>query len=112
MAWAVFMAGGSCPVLPAGVDEKFLKDAAQMETVSTGTENYEQLVKSDTGSIIFYHKVSDFTINLPAGKYEVNFINTKTGQKTILSRKLTINGGYTFDKEKSSEGVYWFRLIR
>jgi hypothetical protein len=112
MAWAVFMAGGSCPVLPAGVDEQFLKDAAQMETASTGTENYEQLVKSDTGSIIFYHKVSDFTINLPAGKYEVNFINTKTGQKTVLSKKLTINGGYAFDKEKSSEGVYWFRLIR
>ena len=43
MAWAVFMASGSCPVVPVA-DESFLTDAAAMDMEDTGTNKYQKLV--------------------------------------------------------------------
>jgi hypothetical protein len=112
MAWAVFMAGGSCPQLPAGVDKGFLSDAAKMDVVPSIDENYEQLVKSGTGNIIFYHSVSNFTMDIPVGKYELNYINPSTGERTVISSKLKIDGGYSFDTQKNKSGVYWFKTLK
>lgn len=52
MGWAVFMAGGSCPVIPCK-DKAFLKDAAVMEVEETDSEDYKKMVKSGIGSIIY-----------------------------------------------------------
>lgn len=41
MGWAVFMAGGSCPVIPC-TDKAFLKDAAAMEVEETNTDEYKK----------------------------------------------------------------------
>lgn len=51
MAWAIFMAGGSCAQIPVA-DKDFLRDAAQMHTEATGTDDYCKMVKSGTGIII------------------------------------------------------------
>lgn len=40
MAWAVFMAGGSLPVLPGINDPSFLNDAAKMHVEKTGTDGW------------------------------------------------------------------------
>ena len=58
MGWAVFMAGGSCPVIPC-TDKAFLKDAAAMEVEETNTDEYKKMVKSglwiEKTSIMFYN---------------------------------------------------------
>ncbi len=111
MAWAVFMGGGSCPQLPAAVDKGFLRDAAKMGVEASNDENYERLGKSDTGNIIFYHSKSNISIELPAGKYQLNYINPKTGEMKTISSKLKIDGSYSFETEKNQEGIYWFKLL-
>jgi hypothetical protein len=111
MAWAVFMGGGSCPQLPAAVDKGFLRDAAKMDVEASNNENYERLGKSGTGNIIFYHSKSNISIVLPAGKYQLNYINPKTGEMKTVSSKLKIDGSYSFETEKNQEGIYWFKLL-
>jgi hypothetical protein len=69
------------------------------------------LGKSGTGNIIFYHSKSNISIVLPAGKYQLNYINPKTGEMKTVSSKLKIDGSYSFETEKNQEGIYWFKLL-
>jgi hypothetical protein len=111
MAWAVFMAGGSCPVLPAAVDRRMLADAANMTSVNSGTEEYEKLVNPNGGSIIFSHKISIIPIELPDGKYELNFVDSKTGVSKTLHAKINVKGVYKLDTKDNPVGLYWFRKL-
>jgi hypothetical protein len=82
-----------------------------MDVVASNDENYEQLVKSGTGNIIFYHCLSNITIDIPAGRYELNYINPKTGERKVVTSKLKVDGSYSFDTEKNQSGIYWFRAL-
>jgi len=108
MAWAVFMAGGSCPVLPTR-DLEFLSAAAQMHAENVDQGSYKKLVKSGTGIIIFSQTQTEIPIQLEAGKYELKYIDSKSGQMTVLSK--TLKGGQLFQLKVSSEkvGAYWFK---
>ena len=108
MAWAVFMAGGSCPVLPV-TDKEFLKAAAQMNIEQVKNDNYTKLVKSGLGIIIFSQSENTIPVQLESGKYDLKFINVKTGEEKTLTK--TINGAqlYQLKVSQTAAGVYWFQ---
>ncbi len=110
MAWAVLMAGGSCPVVPVA-DEAFLKDAAVMDIEETGTNEYQKLVKSDTGCIIYSHSGVDIPIDLPTGKYILRSVDPDTGETSVISKRLNIKGVYQLRTAGDKECIYWFHKI-
>ena len=91
MAWAVFMAGGSVPVLPVK-DSSFLKSAVQMRVMPTKNEDYQLLVNSDIGCIIYSHSEAIIPLELKKGNYRVCYINPQTGNVEVLCKSLKLNG--------------------
>lgn len=110
MAWAVLMAGGSCPVVPVA-DEAFLKDAAAMDIEETGTNEYQKLVKSDTGCIIYSHSGAEIPIDLPTGKYILRSVDPDTGEVTVIGKRLKIKDIYQLRTAGDKECIYWFHRI-
>jgi hypothetical protein len=108
MAWAVFMAGGSCPVLPV-TDKEFLRAAAQMDVKNVNSDEYKMLVKSGTGIIIFAQSKSIIPIQLEQGKYQLKYIDSKSGMISIVNK--SINGNLIFNLNATAPrtGVYWFQ---
>ena len=111
LAWAVFMAGGSVPVLPA-TDKAFLRAAAQMKVEQTNHENYEKLVNTDIGCIIYSHSGSVIPVHLFPGMYRLNYINPTTGELAVIDKVLKIREVYDLDTLKRPNGIYWFERIR
>lgn len=110
MAWAVFMASGSCPVVPVA-DESFLTDAAAMDMEDTGTNKYQKLVKSGIGSIIYSHSATDIPVHLSPGKYILKSVDPKTGAITVIAKRLNIKDVYMLKAEKNKDCIYWFHRI-
>lgn len=110
MAWAVLMAGGSCPVIPV-TNEVFLKDIAGMNVEETGTNEYQKLVKSDTGCIIYSHSEAEIPIHLPAGKYRLTSVDPKTGELSVIDKKLNIKDIYKLRTDGNKDCIYWFHRI-
>lgn len=110
MAWAVFMAGGSCPVIPV-TDEGFLSDAAAMNVEETGTNEYRKLVKSDMGSIIYSHSEADIPVRLLPGKYILRSVDPETGTISVINKKLNIKDVYLLHTKKDKDCIYWFHRI-
>lgn len=106
MGWAVFMASGSCPVIPCK-DKAFLKDAAVMEVEETNTDQYKKLVKSDTGNIIYSKSGTEIPIHLSSGKY----IHPNSGEVNTINKSLKIKGLYTLKVPDKKEGIYWFHKL-
>lgn len=110
MAWAVLMAGGSCPVIPVR-DETFLKDVATMNIEETGTNEYQKLVKSDIGCVIYSHSEVEIPIQLLPGKYLLRYINPKTGEVNMVNKNLKIKDIYNLKTAKNKDCIYWFYRI-
>ena len=110
MAWAVFMASGSCPVVPVS-DESFLTDAAAMDMEDTGTNKYQKLVKSGIGSIIYSHSATDIPVHLSPGKYILKSVDPKTGAITVIAKRLNIKDVYMLKAEENKDCIYWFHRI-
>ena len=106
MAWAVLMAGGSCPVLPIK-DQAFLSAVAQMEMVETGTADCRLLVKSDIGCVIYSQSPNEIPIHLSNGRYVIRYIDPSTGVVSIINNSLKINGEYKFKSPNGKTGIYW-----
>ncbi len=111
MAWAVFMAGGSCPVLPV-TDKEFLKAASLMNIEQVKNDNYKKLVKSGIGIIIYSQSENTIPVQLESGKYALKFINIKTGEEKTFTK--TLNGAqlYQLKGAGSSAGIYWFQKLK
>lgn len=107
MGWAVFMAGGSCPVIPC-TDKDFLRSAAVMQVKETNTGEYKQLVKSDTGSIIYSKSGLEIPVRLASGRYVVKYIQPSSGKIEVVYKSLKINGIYLFKVPDGKAGIYWF----
>jgi hypothetical protein len=106
MSWAVFFAGGSCPVLPVK-DVDLLNDAAKMLTNETdGT--YWQMGKNGIGCIVCSLKGGNITLNLDPGRYVLKSVNMKTGEVKVLNKNLNIKGIYILDVLKEPDCIYWF----
>nr|WP_304408015.1 DUF6298 domain-containing protein [Bacteroides acidifaciens] len=110
MGWAIFMAGGSCPVIPC-TDKVFLRDAAIMEVEETNTDEYKKLVKSDIGSIIYSKSGTEIPIQLSSGKYALKYIHPSSGKIEIINNSLKINGLYKLKIPNMKEGIYWFHKL-
>lgn len=111
MAWAVFMAGGSIPILKIK-DKDFLKAAAQMDVKLVKSDNYKMLVKSGTGIIIYSHSKSEIPIHLEHGKYILKY--TDSNSEKMLTINKSIKGGKVFNLSVSqaNAGIYWFQKIQ
>ena len=110
MGWAVFMAGGSCPVIPCK-DKAFLKDAAVMEVEETDSEDYKKMVKSGIGSIIYSNSGVEVPVQLSSGKYILRYIHPDSGEMEVISKSLKINNVYTLKVPDGKEGIYWFHRL-
>ena len=110
LAWAVFMAGGSCPVLPI-VDKEFLKAAAQMNIEQVNNDTYKKMVKYGLGIIIYSQSEVEIPIQLEKGKYALKFIDSKTGEEKTINK--SISGGSLFSLKiiKNNAGAYWFQKL-
>ena len=104
MAWASFMAGGSCPVLPV-TDKAFLKDAATMKVVETGTDAYKEMVNSGKSIIIYSQSTGNIPVQLEKGKYILRKINPANGDVELVSK--SVKGGQIY-RLNADSGVYWF----
>ncbi len=111
MAWAVFMAGGSLPVIPLVNDPSFLKDALKMQVEKTGTDNYYKLVKSGIGMIVYCQSKEDISLPLAPGFYTLKRIDEKTGTITTVVRKLKGGSSYVFKGDSTAHGIYWFHTL-
>lgn len=107
MAWAVFMAGGSCPALPV-TNRKFLADAARMEVVKTGTDAYQEMVKSGIGSIIYSHSATEIPVEMADGHYSIHYIDPTTGTISVIAKSVKIKGKYLLKVQNGKTGLYWF----
>lgn len=107
MAWAVLMAGGSCPELPLN-DREFLSHVARMKIEETGTDLYQKIAKTDIGCVIFSHSEQLIPVQLSKGKYDVKYINPHTGKIEMIDKSLTISDIYMLKIPKAKTGVYWF----
>lgn len=103
--WAVFMASGSCPVLPV-VDQKILSDAKDMQIMDAKSTDYVLMGNSDTGFIIYSHSDAMLTIDLPRGKYVLQQINPETGAMKLVNQSIRGRKQYRFTAGKA---VYWFK---
>ena len=110
MAWAVFMAGGSLPVLPVK-DPDFLKAASQMSVMRLNSDKYKALGKTGMGIIIYSQSESKIPVQLENGKFMLKYVDGKSGAIKIINSNLS--GGQTFELQvdKVSSGVYWFQKI-
>jgi hypothetical protein len=106
-AWAVLMAGGSCPSLPATTDRDFLKAAATMQPRETVGNGFVQLVNSGTGSIIYSQSDMTVSVKMPAGKYRLYRIDPTTGKATLMLRSLRCEELVTL----SEPGIYWYKKL-
>lgn len=111
--WAVFIAGGSLPVLPASTDKQFLTDASTMLPVSLPGDPKDQWALGNAAKgYIVYTNSGDVHLNLAANAvYKAKWIDTKTGQS--ISGEEQIKGGKNVEikNPKGSEAVLWLMRI-
>ncbi len=106
MAWAVFMAGGSCAGIPV-TDTAFLKDVTGMRPdISGNTKEYYQL-DNRNGTVIYKDSSLPVNIDLHKGTYRILKIDPKTGAINTLKNSLQIMSSYQID----GAGVYWFKKL-
>ncbi|WP_293050158.1 DUF6298 domain-containing protein [Paludibacter sp.] len=105
--WAVLMAGGSLPNLPAGLEKDFLKEAAQMSVLKSQSETQYILGNPGKGYIV-YSKNGEATLDLSANTktYVAKWINPATGVSTPAGK---VKGGKTMTLKapKSGTTVLW-----
>lgn len=108
MAWASFMAGGSCPVLPVK-DERFLKDALKMEVEETDMDSYKKLVKTGIGIIIYSHSGADIPLYVPSGRYILKYIEPFSGDIKVIQKNFKIDSVFNLRIPEGKAGVYWLQ---
>lgn len=106
--WAVLMGGGSCPVLNIS-DKDFLAAVPQMKPVLTENGAYQQL-SGENGTVVYTQQGGNVTVSLPAGTYAVKYIQPRSGEVTLLNKKVKVENTYTLDAGKG--GAYWLQRIK
>ncbi|MDR6944002.1 DUF6298 domain-containing protein [Mucilaginibacter pocheonensis] len=107
--WAVFIAGGSLPVLPAGTDSKFLTAASFMKPVELpGAPKDQWALGGAKGYIVYNNADNGIHLNLPANfSYRSHWVDPQSGQ--ISSDGQQIKGGDNIEIKSSKAGpsILW-----
>lgn len=106
MAWAVLMAGGSCPSVVVR-DKSFLSALIDMEAVNTDTGSYKIMVKSGTDCVVYSTTGNKIPLSLSKGKYQLKYIDPATGVVETLNKSLEINKDYLLHIPDNKPGAYW-----
>lgn len=112
--WAVLMAGGSLPNIPA-VPAGLLEEAASMKIKVLGGDLKNQMALSKDGQSYIIYNASSTSVQLDLsaakGSFKVHRINPGTGEQ--LKAGETIKGGAPISLKKSSSNpeVLWITKI-
>ncbi|GAB4021407.1 DUF6298 domain-containing protein [Spirosoma migulaei] len=113
MGWAVLMAGGSMPSIPAVRDPQFLADAGQMQPLDLPQKPTRQWAMGDekTGYIIYSESTAPVQLDLSkvTGSYSVSYVNPKTGQITKSNEVVKGGNVVSLDKQPESTEVIWVK---
>ncbi|WP_221412345.1 DUF6298 domain-containing protein [Dysgonomonas sp. 520] len=109
-AWASFMAGGSMACLPEISDRNFLSAASSMKPIeSQNTDNQYVLGNVEKGYII-YTMNGSVSLDIESKyKYDVLWINSKTGKTTKAKQ---VKGGGKIELQRPSDQVNVAWLVR
>lgn len=107
MGWAVFFAGGSCPVIPF-IEKDFLKDAVLMSPTKDSDDSSWKMGKSGTGYIIFSQKKGDISASIDNGDYKLFEIDPITGKTKFVNKQLIKNNLFNY---KASKNILWLKKI-
>ena len=105
--WAIFIAGGSMPVLPLNTSQEFLKAATTMQP-SDKIGKYALAGKD--GVIVMADDQESVTVDLSgySGNYNASFVDTGSG--ILMPGSKTITAGKTITVELPKKGaILWIR---
>jgi hypothetical protein len=112
--WAVFIAGGSLPVLPATTDAKFLADAATMKPVKLiGNPSGQWALGNATKGYIVYNNTDNaILLDLAANtNYKVQWIDPKTGAEVPGQQQVKGGNGVEIKAPKIGTAILWLTRI-
>lgn len=107
--WGILMAGGSCPNIPV-TDAKFLADVVKMNSIATGSDDYQIIGNPDMGFVVYSHSAQNVNFKHPSGIYCVWNINPYDGTMKKNERQVGLpeNNGI---KTGKGENVYWIEKL-
>ncbi len=109
--WAVLLAGGSLPVLPAEVPAEFLKSASSMLPVADASdpEALSMLANEQGEAIVYLSGKNQVTLDLTnfKGNYSVQFINPASGKLMDVTNKLKSGGKQSVSNPIDKDCVIW-----
>jgi hypothetical protein len=111
--WAVFIAGGSLPVLPAGTNKQFLADAGNMKPIElSGTPKDQWALGNPVkGYIVYNSSTNAIHLDLSANaNYKIQWIDPKDGQ--LLPGEEQVKGGNGVEIKSAKTGVAILWLTR
>jgi hypothetical protein len=110
--WAVFIAGGSLPALPATTDKQFLTAASAMQSVDLpGSPKDQWALCNAAKGYIVYSNTNNIHLDLAANaSYKAKWINPKTGE--ILPDEQQVKGGSNTEIKNPGTGEAILWLIR
>lgn len=110
--WAVFIAGGSLPVLPAGTDVSFLTAASSMKPVTLPGDSKGQWALGSAKGYIVYTDNNAIHLSLAANaNYTARWIDPKTGQ--LLTENKQIKGTDTEIKTPNAgAAILWLTVTK
>ena len=111
--WAAFMAGGSLPNLPAGVNPVMLADASSMKVIElNGAEDQWTLGNPAKGYIIYSNSATVTPVTLdPNATYQVSWIDPKTGSTLATPKKMKGSKFTNWSSSANGPAVLWLKRI-
>ncbi|MBN2698272.1 MAG: pectate lyase [Bacteroidales bacterium] len=109
--WAVVMAGGSLPQLPADLSDEFLINMGTMEPVESGRDDGEEwIMRNRKGDMIIYYNSPDYRLpdlNLLKRRKQVEWIDPLTGETISGFRNVLGRGRTVIERPRKSPVVLW-----
>jgi len=111
--WAVFIAGGSLPALPATTDKQFLTAATTMQPIELPGSPKDEwaLGNSAKGYIVYSNSTNNIKLDLPANaSYKVRWVDPKTGELLTGEEDIKSGVGTEVKKASAEPAILW--LVR